>query len=375
MHHAFRSASLVVAMTLFVAACRRPPSSEPVERAPFEVVDGGALRVREDLLASIRTVEVRASEGAARLEGFGHVGFAPGASYAVRAPFDGYVERVDVQVGDRLVADTVLATLRSSEVARMRADLRRQTAALETERDALERIDRLVGEHAASSRDLVEVRGRVSALDAEVAGLRGALAAARTGAVGGDTVILRAPKAGDLLARHIEPGERVHAADPEPAFLIGNSRSLVVVGNFPERDSSLLVDGSACSFTIPSIGDDSFDGRVTSVVRAIDPRTRSIRVFCAPSRVDPRLRSEMAARVSLAVGVGGTLVVPRSAVLLRRDERVVLVRTSANEVVRRAVTTGLAFGSDIQILAGLRAGELVVSEGAVLLDGELDQLL
>jgi hypothetical protein len=67
--------------------------------------------------------------------------------------------------------------------------------------------------------------------------------------------------------------------------------------------------------------------------------------------------------------------VPRSAVLLRRDERVVLVRTSANEVVRRAVTTGLAFGSDIQILAGLRAGELVVSEGAVLLDGELDQLL
>lgn len=364
-----------VALALASAGCRRPPTSEAVERAPFEVVDGGALRVRDDLVGTIKTVEARASADDARLEGFGHVGFAPGASYAVRAPFDGYIERVDVQVGDRVNADAVLATLKSSEVARMRADLRRQTAALETERDALERIERLVGERAASSRELVEVRGRVTSLEAEVAGLRDALAAARTGAAGGDAVQLRAPKAGDVLARHIEPGERVHASDSEPAFLIGNSRSLVVVGSFPERDSSQLAAGAACVFTIPSLGDTPFEGRVASVVRAIDPHTRSIRVFCAPSSVDPRLRAEMVARVSIAVGVGGTLVVPRAAVLLRRDERVVLVKTSTNELVRRAVTTGLGLGPDIQILSGLRPGELVVSEGAVLLDGELDQLL
>lgn len=69
-----------VALALAIAGCRRPPTPEAVERAPFEVVDGGALRVRDDLVGTIKTVEARASADDARLEGFGHVGFAPGAS-------------------------------------------------------------------------------------------------------------------------------------------------------------------------------------------------------------------------------------------------------------------------------------------------------
>jgi RND family efflux transporter MFP subunit len=353
---------------LFAATsgCQRHPSPHSsVERAPYEFVDGGRLRVREDLVPSIKTAPARATADDARLEGFGHVGFSPGASYAVRAPFDGYVERVDVQVGDHVEVDAVLATLRSSDIARVRADLRRQSATLATERDSLERIERLVGEHAASSRELVEAQGRVAALEAEVAGLRDALSAARAGAAGGD----------DVLARRIEPGERVHGSDAEPAFLIGNSRSLVVVGSFPERDAALLKTGAACSFGVPSLGPVSFEGRVASIVRAIDPQTRSIRVNCAPTVIDPRLHAQMVARVSVAVSGGGALVVPRSAVLLRRDDRVVMVKTPANELERRVVTTGLGLGSDVHVLSGLEAGELVVIDGAVLLDGELDQLL
>jgi cobalt-zinc-cadmium efflux system membrane fusion protein len=347
-----------------------------VERPPYELVEGGVLRVREDLVLSLTTAPARSSRDAAELEGFGHVGFAPGASYAVRAPFEGYAEQVHVQVGDHVEAGAVLATLRSSEVARLRAELRRLTATVETERDALARTERLVSENAASAREVVESRGRISALEAELMGIREALSAARTGASGADVIQVRATRAGDVLARHIQPGERVlQLGDSEPAFLIGNSTALVVAASFPERDASLLAQGARCTFTIPSIGSARYEGHVTTVVRAIDPQTRTARVVCAPTTSDTRLRSEMVARVSVSVQGDGALVVPRAAVLLRRDERVVIVRRGARELERRVVTTGLNLGRDIQILSGLSAGEDVVTEGAVLLDGELDQLL
>jgi cobalt-zinc-cadmium efflux system membrane fusion protein len=322
------------------------------------------------------TAPVRTSNDAAEIEGFGHAEFAPGASYAVRAPFDGYAERVHVQVGDHVQAGALLATLRSSEVARLRAEARRLSVTLATERDGLARTERLVAENAASTREVVEARGRIAALNAELAGIRDSLSAARAGGDGANLLQLRAPREGDVLMRTIEPGERVQTSDPEAAFLIGDARSLVVGANFPERDASVLEAGAECSFVVPSLGDTRFRGHVSNVVRTIDRQTRTARVVCTPDVAnDGRLRAEMVARVSVGVRGRGALVVPRSAVLLLRDERVVMVRHGAQEVERRVVSAGLTLGRDIQILSGLAAGESVVVEGAVLLDGELDQVL
>lgn len=83
----------------------------------------------------------------------------------------------------------------------------------------------------------------------------------------------------------------------------------------------------------------------------------------------------MVARVLVRVKGKYGLVVPRSAVLLRRDDYVVFVRRGDDEIERRVVQTGLNFGKDIQIVTGLSEGEIVITEGAVLFDGELDRHL
>lgn len=366
---------LILVLGLAMLGCSRGTAAERVERAPYELGEDGALHVREDLVGLMRSTPARASSDAAELEGFGHVGFAPGASYAVRSPFEGYVESVHVQLGQHVQAGSLLATLRSSELARLRADLRRLTAILETERDALARSERLVAGNAASPREVVESKGRIGALEAEVGGIREALSATRAGATGADVLQLRATREGDVVARNIEPGERVQASDSEPAFLIGDASSLVVIAHFPERDAVLLRPQARCRFSLPALGATFFEGKVESVVRAIDPKTRTARVICAPDSTNAALRPEMVARTAVAVTSGDILIVPRSAVLLRRDDRVVMVRKTPRLLERRTVTTGLDLGTDIQVLSGIALGEEVVSEGAVLLDGELDRLL
>ena len=87
------------------------------------------------------------------------------------------------------------------------------------------------------------------------------------------------------------------------------------------------------------------------------------------------VRAHMLAHITVAVQGEPQLVVPREAVLLRRDTRVVLVRHGECQLERRPVIVGTSVDTRLVILSGVNEGDEVVSAGAVLLDGELDRLL
>jgi membrane fusion protein, heavy metal efflux system len=360
---------------LCMLACAPKSGAQEVEQAPYAVDSDGQLRVRSDLLSKLKTSPVKSATVAAELEGFGRVTFAPGASYAIGVPFSGLVERVYVRPGEQVAAGAMLATIRSSELARVRADLKRSLAMVDAERDALQRAEGLLAQGAASTREVVEAKARLASLEAEIAGLRESLKAANTDVSGADLFVLKAAKAGSVLARGIEPGERVQAGAEEPAFVIGDSKQLVLTADFPERDAPLLRESAACSFAVPALGQTKVPGKVVAVLRAIDRNSRTAKVVCAPDQTNEQLNVEMVARVVVSVASNGVLTIPRDALLLRRDDQVVLVRREKERLERRKVSTGMVVGSDVQILAGLAPGDEVIVEGAVLLDGELDRLL
>lgn len=348
---------------------------DALQAAPYTVTDGGALVVRADLLSQLRFVSAERTALRAVLQGFGRVAFAPGASYAVRSAVPAYVERVLVNVGQEVARGTALAVLRAPEVARMRAEVRRIQVELDAARDEVARLSRIVPEGAASERELVSARARASALGAELAGAQGSLRAANAEEGSGDSFTLRASAAGSVIARDVDPGERVDPTGAAPAFLVGDPSAVVVAAAIPERDAPLLAPGARCTFTVGALGAQRHEGEVTQVVQAVDPRTHTASVICRPRSVDPRLRAEMSARVEVDARGGDAVLVPRGSVLLRRDERVIFVRRGGAALERRAVEVGGVFNDRVQVLRGVGAGEEVVAENAVLLDGELDQLL
>ena len=371
-----RSAIACVSALLLTACGKAAPPSPGTSKPPYEALDTGRLRIREDLVSQFNFARARASDVQATLQGFGRVAFAPNASYAVRVPFPAFVERVHVAVGSELQAGQALATLRSSEVARLRSELGRLSIAISAEKDAVERLEKLVNQGAASSRDLVEARARYSTAKAELQGTRLSLSAAGVSAGSGDTFELKATAEGQLLARSVDPGERVTPEDGDAAFLIGDGKKLVVRAAFPERDAPLLAEGAPCAFTVPALGAQRIEGKVMHAVRAVDRRTHTTEAACSPTTDEPRLRAEMSARVEVTVrGAERLLVVPRGAVLLRRDDRVVLVQVEPGVLERRVVEVGSNLGDDVQILKGLNEGDDVVTTNAVLLDGELDLIL
>src|SRR5690606_23834250 len=131
-----------------------------------------------------------------------------------------------------------------------------------------------------------------------------------------------------------------------------------------------LADGARCSFTVHALSGERFEGTLARVVKAVNPSTRSAEALCVPDDPIPALKSEMTARVEVSINGEERLLLPRSALLMKRDRWVVFVRTDEHVVERRHVLPGVRFGSAVQILDGLVLGEQVVVEGAVLLDGE-----
>ena len=64
------------------------------------------------------------------------------------------------------------------------------------------------------------------------------------------------------------------------------------------------------------------------------------------------------------------VVIPRSALLETGERALVFVEDSAGNLVPRSVTPGRASGREVEIMAGLTAGERVVASAAFLVDAE-----
>lgn len=360
---------------LALVGCHDDRPAGQFEEAPFRLTSNGLLQVRPDLLPLLKFAKAELSDVAAQLPGVGEIVFAPNAKVALRVPFDGIVESVEVETGQIVAENQVLARIRSSELAKIRADVRRLTAELEGEYDAIKRAGVLVEKEAVSARRVVELQAKIGALEAQRNGLLLALRSARTTLEGEDLFELRSPRAGHVILRKLDPGEQVRDPENEPPFLIADPSNLVVHANFPERDAPLIKEGFPCRIEISALGDARFEGRVHSVVQAIDPRSRSVQVSCRFESPHARVRANMLARVTVSILGKQLLVVPREAVLLRQDTRVVLVRHGECELERRPVVVGANIDSMLEVVSGLHEDEEVVVDGAVLLDGELDRLL
>lgn len=353
---------------------------KPEFTPPYQVNEEkpNELLVRDDVAARLETAPVEGGGAVmAHVVGYGRTAFAPDASYSVRVPFTSFVERVHVGLGDAVKKGDVLATLRSSEVAKLRAEVRAAEVSVEAERRTLQRLKQLVSDGTATERERNEAEARLTGATQLLAGLRAQLSAVGVTDKAGDSFVLRAHAAGKVLQRTVDPGELVGPDSAEPAFVIGDPERLVVQASFPERDSTWLREGLPCRAKLHALGGLSVEGTLSRVSRAANRQTRSLEAVCTPTRVDPglSLSAEMTARVEVAVDADQQLLVPRSAVLLRRDHYVVFVQKGERVLERREVVVGQPLADRIQIVAGLEPHDRVVTSGAVLLDGELDRLL
>ena len=143
-----------------------------------------------------------------------------------------------------------------------------------------------------------------------------------------------------------------------------------------EQDMPWITPGQTVTITTPSLPGKSFDGKVTFIDPNFDEATRStkVRVELDNPLVNGRrvLLHRLYADGAVQVEIPEVLTVPRSAVMETGPEAVVYVDHGEGAYERTVIKTGRRGDSLLEVLSGLKAGEKVVTNGNLLIDGQAE---
>jgi RND family efflux transporter MFP subunit len=181
--------------------------------------------------------------------------------------------------------------------------------------------------------------------------------------------VIRAPFAGHIKQRMVAPGQFLRVQTP--VVTIVNTDPLRVRLKVPERVAGRISPGEPVSVTVEAFPGRAFQGKVSRLSPSVDTQTRSLEVEALLDNGEGLLKPGFFARAVVATNeTVDSLFVPFDAV--RYVFGVYKVFTVEQGVVReREVKLGARAGEDVEILEGLQAGERVAvpAPGQELVDG------
>lgn len=267
------------------------------------------------------------------------------------------VTEVLVHEGDLVAAGQVLVRLDARDLTAKAAQVAASVAEAEAiQRDALANAGRIRALYADSAATRAQLDAVETGLARAEAGVRAARAAAgELGAVASYATV-RAPFAGMVTRRFVDPG--AFAAPGAPLVSLQDaSRLRVSVSAAPDAVRGLargqaidaLVEGRAARAVVEGIVPAAAGNLYTVNALVANPVAGGARAFLPGS----------AATLALPLGTRAALVVPARAVTREGDLTGVTLRTPRGDEVRW-IRTGVAAGGLVEVTAGLRAGDQVV---------------
>lgn len=294
----------------------------------------------------------------------------------VAARVEGLVEKVAVEVGDRVDAGDPLVWLDSepltferdlaaAEYEAMLAEQKTAQAELELLEGELERIAALRGSAAFSKAQLVDKQNEIEVAKSRIAAAQARLgqyrANLRLKARDLEDAVIRAPYAGVVSMRHVSAGAYIQTGDPVVTLI--DDHELEIEAEVPSDRVAALTPGTVVAVRL----DDGTEHRaeVRAVIPEEDPLTRT-----RPVRFTPRFGATgkplaVAQSVTVELPIGR----PREVVTVNKDgviqgangAMVYLVEKEAAAL--RPVQLGEAVGGRFEVLGGLKPGDLVVVRG------------
>ncbi len=291
----------------------------------------------------------------------------------VFSPIAGRVTKLPVEAGQQVKAGDVLVQLDSPDYAAAASDSAKAEADLLRKKQAFERAKQLFDVQGIARRDLESAEADWHQAEAEALRAKAHMNnLASTSKSTDGQFNLRAPLSGVVSERQVNAGSEVRPDATNPLFVITDLQHLWVLIDLPERMLDKVKVGQPVFVEVDAFPDEIFYGRVTVVGATLDPVTRRVQVRCYLNNPDRKLKPEMYARVTPDVDGDAHLPrIPNSAIFTQGLNSYIFVEQSPGTLQRRKVELNLQGHEYSYVKDGLRAGERVVTSGALLLNSEL----
>jgi membrane fusion protein, multidrug efflux system len=347
--------ALIAGVTILLTACKPGNNAPKAAGAPPAVPVQTAVAQQLDVP---RTIESVGSVQALR-------------TVAVKSQVDGMIAQIHFKEGDEVKAGALLVTLdrrpfeNSLNIAR--ADLANARAESAKATKDVERYQQLDQQDAISKEQFAQLNTKSETTRAQVQAKEAAVANAEL--LLGYTQI-RAPIAGRTGQLILHEGALVKANDVNQSIVTLNQLAPIAAA-FAVPENTLaairvaLAEGNASvAVSDRSSGIMRTDGKLSFVDNAVDPTTGTIVLKAIFDNQDHKLWPGQFVQVQTKVGIDrAALVVPSAAVQTGQSGSMVYVVKPDDHVELRPVKVLRAAGDQLLLSEGVRAGEVVVTDG------------
>jgi len=171
-----------------------------------------------------------------------------------------------------------------------------------------------------------------------------------------------APATGFVTVRNAFPNQRI---TPETElYTLADLAKVWVVADVNEADAAQVRLG-ASALIKPSLR-----GRVSYILPQIDPQTRTLKARIEVDNPGFNLKPDQYVDVEFGVAHLPRLAVPEDSVVDTGARSIVYIDLGDGHFEPREIVTGAFFDGKVEVLAGLKRGDRVVTSGAFLLDSE-----
>lgn len=312
----------------------------------------------------------------------------PVAQVDVVSKMTGRIDQLQVQIGDWVKKGTLIAKVDEDEV---RHQVNRAAATLEVAKASLSQkqtdleilikeLDRTIELHESQlvpRRDLDTAEARYRGAIAQEKLVRAQIDQAQAELhelhVRLDNTRILAPISGLVGKRHVDNGALVNPSMPVVSLV--DLSTMVMEINAPEKDLVKIHAGLEAAIVLDAFPEQRFRGRVIRLSPILDPATRTGSVEIEVPNPKMMLKAEMFARVELDLGTRhNALLIPREALVSYEQQRGVF-KVQEGTAQFQAVSSGVSQGGDVEVLSGLKEGELVITLGVNLVkNGDKVQL-
>jgi len=357
----------------------------------------GSFRPTDAQWTSLKIAPVREMRFRSERVTEGKIANNDDATTPVFSPYSGRVTKLFVKAGDHVENGDPLLAVAAQEFVQGQNDLIAANAALNTARSQLklatineERQHQLYEARAGALKDWQQARADLEAARNNLRSAEIGLAAVRNrlhilGKSDAEVdaverarewspdATVSAPIAGTVTQRQVGLGQYINSGasgSPNLLFSIGNLSTVWLLANVRETDAPLMRLGAPVEVQVLAYPGRVFHAKLTYVAAAVDPNTHRLPVRAEVENSDGALKPEMFASFSIVTGDEAVAPgVPEGAIVHEGETaRVWVANTGDKTLALRQIRAGRVSDGMVEIVAGLAAGESVVTSGTLFID-------
>jgi RND family efflux transporter MFP subunit len=322
----------------------------------------GAAPDSEELVIPVLATKVQRGDIASYIHTTGTI--FPWQESMISPKTSGRIEKLYVDEGDRVNKGQPLAEL---EQERLRIQVKEAQASLTEARAQLKNVENMLKRNRGLFEEGVVDSQRFDDIstERELAKARVQRAQAFLERVQKDLTdsVITAPFDGFIVEKMMNEGEMATTMPPSSIFHLVDTHRVKIECNITEEKKKSISAGKEAVIELDAFPEEIFSGKISVVNPKVDINSRTFKIKIDIANPDFRLESGMFARIRIIERQSrDTLLIPLRVIIEEEKAQKVFV-VENGRARKKTITTGIIDHPVVEVIEGLKQGDIVVTEG------------